>query len=210
MVMGRRGPCSIEGCPKITNWGYLCTRHYGRKLRHGDPTYVKVIQGDDLGRFESKVDRSAGPDACHPWLPGGDHHGYGKATLRGKQRQAHRVAWELANECPPPVGHHIDHECHNEAVRRGECQAGKCPHRLCCNPAHLVDRAAADHVHATGPIPHPRGSDTHNAKLCEAQVAEIKQALRARVSQRALAQQYGVAIPTIGSISSGRTWRHVA
>jgi hypothetical protein len=38
---------------------------------------------------------------------------------------------------PIPEGYEIDHICHNEAVKRGECQGGACKHRACINPEHL-------------------------------------------------------------------------
>ncbi len=78
-------------------------------------------------RFWAKVDQSAGPDGCWPWLASrhGGHEGgearYGKFGLRGKDVQAHRVAYELTNG-PIPTGLQVDHTCHNT---------------LCMNPAHL-------------------------------------------------------------------------
>ena len=51
-----------------------------------------------------------------------------------KLARSHRVAYELSNG-PIPDGAQVDHTCHNADV---SCGGGvNCPHRRCCNPAHL-------------------------------------------------------------------------
>jgi hypothetical protein len=64
-------------------------------------------------------------------------HGYGAVYYKGKQRKAHRVAFEKAYG-PIPEGLHIDHICHNVAIANEMClgEAG-CIHRSCINPKHL-------------------------------------------------------------------------
>lgn len=47
--------------------------------------------------------------------------GYGRVTVDGRLRNAHRVAWEMAND-PVPEGQVVIPCAHNKA---------------CCNPAHL-------------------------------------------------------------------------
>jgi hypothetical protein len=52
----------------------------------------------------------------------------------GKKVLAHRMAFELTFGPPKDK---VDHTCHNEDET---CSGGwKCPHRPCCNPAHLED-----------------------------------------------------------------------
>jgi hypothetical protein len=44
----------------------------------------------------------------------------------------------LAFVGPIPEGMQVDHACHTAAVEDGTCPGGlDCPHRRCCNPAHL-------------------------------------------------------------------------
>ncbi len=84
-------------------------------------------------RFWSKV-LIAGPDDCWPWQAA-KTKGHG-VLRRGatKNYYAHRVAYEDAKG-PIPVGTEIDHVCHN---RDKSCNLrDACPHRACCNPAHL-------------------------------------------------------------------------
>lgn len=80
---------------------------------------------DPRERFDSNVDRSAGADACWPWLASRNRAGYGlfsvgKRATRDRSN-AHRVAWVFANG-PIPVGMWVLHKCDNPP---------------CVNPAHL-------------------------------------------------------------------------
>lgn len=54
-----------------------------------------------------------------------------------------------------------------------------------------------------------RGSKTGNARLNEAKVTVIKEALRRGERQVDLARAHDVAIETIHSIKAGKSWRHV-
>lgn len=88
-------------------------------------------------RLSEKVDRSAGPDGCWPFTDRLTAQGYGRIRTGGVGSPsigAHRAAFMLANpgvESPEA----IDHRCHDPRVCAGGPQ---CPHRRCCNPAHLA------------------------------------------------------------------------
>ena len=86
--------------------------------------------------FWPHVDQSGGPDACWPWRRSLSSTGYGQLNslnLLGRWA-THVLAYELSNG-PIPGGLFLDHTCHNSDL---ECDGGKrCPHRRCCNPAHL-------------------------------------------------------------------------
>lgn len=115
-----------------------------------------------LDALDHDVDRSGGPAACWPWTGGTITRGYGiiyTGRDGGRHRliKAHRLAHELGTgECPPAV----DHTCHkpDTCPSPGE----NCPHRRCCNPAHLTgttiganagrDRARADTCGAGHPM----------------------------------------------------------
>lgn len=88
-------------------------------------------------RFWAKVERR-GPSECWPWTSCAHIHGYGQFFAHGRVLQAHRVAFELAGGVLPDyeADHRwtLDHRCHVPET----CEGGPtCPHRLCCNPAHL-------------------------------------------------------------------------
>lgn len=85
-------------------------------------------------RFWAKVDRSGGPNACWPWT-GAVHavwgYGFFKRSDPRRNVQAHRLAWELANDRAPAQGMEICHTCDNEP---------------CCNPAHLWEGTRAQNA----------------------------------------------------------------
>lgn len=114
--------------------------------------------------FWNRVDRSGGPDACWPYLgplvancDGAGYGTFGKA-LTGQTR-AHRVAWVLTYG-PGSLddeAYVLDHVCHTRDLT---CKGGRgCPHRRCCNPAHLEQvsqaensRRNAGHGSRRGPV----------------------------------------------------------
>ena len=81
--------------------------------------------------FWQKVDQSAGPDGCWPWLLSKRSTGYGQVNMgksHGPSLAAHRVAYELANG-PIPSLNGVDH--------RGTVIMHTCDNSVCCNPKHL-------------------------------------------------------------------------
>src|SRR5260370_475649 len=73
--------CTVSGCERTPASRGLCDMHYDRWRRNGDPlAYGSRIIGDDRTRLESYIDRSGGPDACHPWTGGQHSDGYGSST----------------------------------------------------------------------------------------------------------------------------------
>lgn len=196
--------CSLgDGEPRYARgW---CSVHYTRWYVHGDPLVTKRIMGDDRARFETKVDRSDGNDACHPWLAAVNRSGYGYFYFDGRMRGAHIVAWALANG-PTPVGTELDHECHNRAVLAGTCAPGVCRHRLCCNPSHLAPKTRLKHRADSAPFGHARRINNGRAKLTEQQVSEIKAGLSAGMTMAGLARTYGVGATTVRAIRDGKTW----
>lgn len=94
---------------------------------------LPTIHPADALRFDGFVDQSGGPDACWPFT-GGLVGGYGSFRLGKRKVRAHRVAWVLWSGEPEPTLE-IDHVCHDPDVCPLEYDV--CPHRSCCNPAHL-------------------------------------------------------------------------
>ena len=66
---------------------------------------------------------------CRLWM-GTREHGYGKLEIRGKQKRAHRVAWEFRHgEIPPEV-----------------CILHKCDVRACVEDDHLFPGSNRDNA----------------------------------------------------------------
>lgn len=95
------------------------------RLSYGALTDILPVFADPKrrARFEAKVDRSAGPRACHPWH-GGGRLAQGCIAYQSYSFLAHRVAWALANGREPGQTP-IRHTCRSHGV-------------ACCNPAHMV------------------------------------------------------------------------
>lgn len=166
----------------------------------------KLIRGNDRARFESYVDRSAGPDACHLWTGSQCTGGYGQMRIRGKLELVHIVAWQFERGSKSP---HLDldHECHNQAVRNRTCRPGICTHRLCVNLAHIVAKTRQQHRADTADWTHPKGSSHGKAKLNEQQVRQIRVLLKeGAMMQNDIAKLYKVSPYVISQIKLKKSW----
>ena len=134
------GSCRAPGCQNPAHSRGLCHKHYWRLMKNGSLDLPQRMSAED--RFWSKVDKR-GPDECWPWLAGGDGQGYGHFKPRSWVGvRAHRFAYELVIG-PVPEDKVIDHTCHDDyCPTPGEA----CPHRRCCNPAHLQLVTNAENV----------------------------------------------------------------
>lgn len=167
--------------------GQTCSRSCARKARPR-PSREEI--------FWAKVDRSGGPDACWEWQGARHRFGYGKFALaeRNTTISASRMAWILTNG-EIPDGLFVLHRCDNPP---------------CCNPAHLFlgtarDNAADAVEKGRAPIEERNGQ----AKLSNADVAEIRRRLAAGEPRDAIAADYGVTPSNISYIKGRRSWKRV-
>ena len=144
-------------------------------------------------RFEAKFTKAEG---CWEWRAFKNSKGYGALYFNGRQRLAHRVAYQLY------VGE----------IPAGLCVCHRCDNRGCVNPTHLFLGTQADNVHDCedkGRDVHPFGEKHGRSKLTNEQIIEI----RARHSDGAqnvdLAKEFGVSQPTISMIVCGHTWTRI-
>ena len=109
--------CSVEDCarPPVNVRGW-CNAHYHHWRRYGDP----LGGGRRYATAgESFAVRTAWRGECIEWTAHKSRTGYGKITVNGSQKLAHRYAWEMENG-PIPDEMWIDHICHNRACVRIE------------------------------------------------------------------------------------------
>lgn len=150
-------------------------------------------------RFSAKVDTSAGPNACWPWIASRGTGGYGQIFQAGRPIGAHRVAYELHAGRAVPPGLFVLHRCDN---------------RPCCNPAHLFLGTQADNIadmdrKGRGRRPSVRGERAGLAKLTDEQVMELRALYAAGARQVDLAARFGVRQSTVSSIVRRATWSHI-
>lgn len=104
---------------------------------------IPPLTPEQIERFWSKVDKSAGPTACWPWKDGLKPDGYALFKVRaGDSYMAHRIAYTLVIG-QIPDGMTVDH-----------VKAWGCELRHCANPAHLE------------PVPHEINCNRRRGQYC--------------------------------------------
>lgn len=152
-----------------------------------------------LDRFLALVDRSGGPDACHPFK-GSMRGGYGQfpCIINGKQESiASRVSY-LLMVGPIPAGKNIRHQCPN----------GHNP--ACCNPTHLTFGSQQENVDDSvkqGTHKYPFGTQCKKSDMTEAEVLYIKRRLFEGAPGHVICQETGRTKYTISDIKRGKTWK---
>lgn len=174
------------------------------RLAHGIRPRVAA---DPAVRFWAKV-KLGGPKDCWEWVGGRvpGPHPYGKFYIRtDKPTLAHRFSWQLRFG-PIPRDTFVCHHCDNPP---------------CVNPEHLFLGTDRDNIHdmiAKGRARHPRG-EAHplylrgdlqrgarnpNAKLTDADVAEIRRLRADGWTQQRIADKFGVHQSWVSALLRGR------
>lgn len=136
------------------------------------------------------------PGHCVPWPYFKDRLGYGRVSWNGRQRPAHRAAWEIHHGQEMP--RHLD-ACHEPLI---------CHDRACINPLHIRPGTRAENMADTiADGTDKRGEKSANAKLSEADVLAIRADKR---TYRAIAAAHGVSFDTVRSIKARRRWGWLA
>jgi hypothetical protein len=154
--------------------------------------------------FWQRVDQSAGPGDCWPWMLGLDPHGYGQLSYKGKLWKAHRLAITLATGVNLPKSINgeravVLHSCDNPG---------------CCNPKHLTLGTQSENVrdmmakgrHRT----QPQWGSKNGASKLSAPVGLDRRARRASgVEIAIISRQFALSYDYTQKILSGKKWPHV-
>ena len=140
---------------------------------------------------------------CVEWHLSRIRAGYGQKRFQGKMRLAHRLAY---------VAHH---DLAIEDID-GQVVMHTCDNPPCVNPDHLklgtcaennADKARKGRSRGAS---HP-GESNSSSVLTECAVRWIRSYYSTGdYTQGELAEMFGVSRPTVGAITAGRTWKHVA
>ena len=132
---------------------------------------------------------------CLEWQLATNNKGYGRLSHLGKGYLAHRLAYTLE------VG-----KIPNNIIIRHTCD-----NRICCNVKHMIlgtNKDNSEDMVSRGRS--LKGEKQHKAKLDEKTVELIKQRYKTeKISQIALAKEYGISRPQIGRIVRGERWNHL-
>lgn len=184
--------CSVSDCDKAARALGFCESHYRRFRRHGDPLGGAKSPGELMDFIQDIAVPYTGSD-CLLWPFSRTRLGYGKISIKSKDREAHRVVCELVHGSPPGDNYCAAHSC-----GRG--------HEGCVNPSHLrwatLKENCQDKVrHDT----HTRGVRNKLARLNEDAVRQIR-SMRGEVSQAEMAKMFGVGTTTINRVCQNQSW----
>ncbi len=192
--------CSVEGCGREVHSKEWCKPHYFRWKRTGNlristPIGAPTSDEDRASKFWKFVEKTA---ECWNWN-GATRDGYGLFSLAIGSRNAHRYSWVLHNGIIPDQLQ-VLHRCDN---------------RLCVNPSHLFLGTLQENMtDRNNKTRQARGEAAGRARLTSDQVRAIR-ALREGTNYigwgraKEIAEQYGISKHTLGSIWSGRSWKHL-
>lgn len=184
--------CSIPRCSKRAVARGWCPAHYYRWHAHGDPLAGRIQVGEPAAYLADKVFTYQGDD-CLRWPYGGTAAGYGLVCVPGvSERYVHIIVCERTNGPRPTPKHEAAHSCGHEG---------------CVNPRHI--RWATSAQNKADMLEHGtriRGAMHPGAKLTEDAVRRIRALRATALSQRSVAQMFGVSRGTIDRIDRGILW----
>lgn len=169
-----------------------CGKRLTKAIRIRYCSWQCRYRGTVLERFMEKVHKT---DSCWIWVGGKNAKGYGSFGGDEGVKSAHRYSW-LLHKGAIPSGLHVLHTCDNPP---------------CVNPSHLWLGTNKDNTNdKVKKGRHAHGSRSAFAKLTEELVVEIrKRYATEKISQRELADIYGVDHVNIGAAIRRASWKHV-
>ena len=180
--------CSIEDCQGAVSAKGLCSVHYNRLRRHGDPLGGRVRKNRPKGMTYSQIyewikehsthGKGAHSD-CIEMEAIANNQGYPQIRFRGKCVVLTHLIFEVLYKRPLKEGCMICHHCDNPK---------------CINPSHFYEGTAKSNSDDMM----SRGRQVPNKRAFTQQEADdIRMLYSQKISMRRLAQRFGVSTSTI-------------
>jgi hypothetical protein len=164
--------------------------------KHSIEIRRKKLEGSPSERFFNNIIKSDDDKGCWIWVGLASKQGYGRMTIKKKQKLAHRYSWEFHfGEIPEKM--FICHKCDNPP---------------CVNPAHLFVGNRSDNAKdmvSKNRNRDDRGSNHPMAKLNEEKVIKIRERINSGEVQKDLAKEYNVSPMTISMIKRRINWNNI-
>lgn len=169
-----------------------------RGLRRGDP--LRFVNGHQNGALRTLEEAFWGhvtpgdPNECWEWKGATDQRGYGLFGSKGRSYRAHRLSYEI----------------HHGPLAPGMLACHTCDNPRCCNPDHLFQGTIKDNnLDKVRKGRQSFGERIGCSKLKEADIPQIRSLYASGITKTEIARRYGVAMPTVAGVISGRYWSHV-
>ena len=188
----QRWQCEVEECHRKIWARRWCEMHYFRWYYTGsvgssNPKFVRLSLADPSG-IEAELLRKFETNDRGCWLWTGTvlKTGYGRRMVNNRPYGVHRLAAWLWKGMDLDSPLQVLHDCDTPR---------------CYNPEHLTIGTNADNM---------LDMCLKGRKMTKATPAIVR-AIRAdkKLSHRELGQKYGLAKPTVWSIKTRRTWKHI-
>ena len=186
-------PCSIEGCAKNVIALELCSMHYNRLHRHGDPLKRKTAANGDLMEYFRSVVMKYEGDDCTKWPFHKMVKGRAGMLFEGKNTLVARAVCTEVNGSPPTPDHEAAHNC---------------GHLWCVTKNHLRWATHAENendktIHGT----RLRGEQIGTSRWNEGQIRFIR---TSSLSARQISDMLGISQDYVYSIRKRNVWAHLS
>lgn len=181
--------CSVCGCTKQIFRRKMCSAHWHRWLRYGDPLAGRAFQGKIQEFFERALRYRGNKCILWPFGRGNGQGRYGQIYRNGQQTLVHRAMCEAIHG-PAPVGTEAAHSC---------------GHDKCITPNHLSWKTPT--ANQADRVRHGTAFGIYTgSKLTAAQVCKIRSASG---PQCKIARRFGVSQSLISMIRQRIIWSHL-
>jgi len=185
--------CRIDGCERPSHAKGMCSLHYYRWVRNGDPTKLQMPK---LEKFYQEVVIGFKGNECLIWPFGRSKNGRAAASKNDKSYSVcRRICEETHGPAPSPI-HQAAHTC------------GK-GHEGCVNPNHLEWKTPKENCedrkrHGT----EYHGDRHHKTKVTDDEVREIR-SINSDMTYKEIGKLYGIRKDQVKAIRNRKSRKYI-